>query len=198
MLSIKTLKRLSLESTAFELKAGQATVVTGRSGSGKSLLLRAIADLDPNDSSMDLNGKPRSSHSPIEWRQRVMYVAAESGWWDESVAPHFANPSAAAGLFGAVGLPCDSLDWKVRRLSSGEKQRLALIRALVLKPDVLLLDEPMSALDQLTAQKVEMVLHGFLSGGGSILIVTHSAEQAEQFGPGRLHIVDGRVQEDLS
>ena len=75
---------------------------------------------------------------------------------------------------------------------------MALIRALVLKPGVLLLDEPTSALDRLTTQKVEDVLHGFLSDGGCILIVTHSAEQAEQFGPGKLHIADGRVQEILS
>lgn len=194
MLTIKSLKRLSLESGPFEVKRGQATVVTGPSGSGKSLLLRAIADLDPNDSTILLHAKPRSNYSPMEWRKRVMYVAAESGWWDDSVAEHFTDPEAARGWLSTMGLAADALEWTVRRLSSGEKQRLALIRALVMEPDVLLLDEPTSALDQDTAHKVESALMRYLEDGGGILIVTHDPEQQRLFGPDRLHVKDARVE----
>lgn len=197
MLTIKSLKRLSLESCPFEVKRGQATVVTGASGSGKSLFLRAIADLDPNDANILLHTMPRSRFTPMEWRTRVMYVASESGWWDDLVVKHFADPEAARGWLSAMGLADDALEWTVRRLSSGEKQRLALIRALVMKPDVLLLDEPTSALDQDTTHKVEAVLKRYLKDGGGILVVTHDPEQMRLFGPGRLHIKDARV-EDLS
>lgn len=169
--------------------------ITGASGSGKSLLLRAIADLDPNEASIGLHAKPRSDYSPMEWRKRVVYVAAESGWWDESVAVHFPHLEQAKQWLSPMGLSDNALDWGVRRLSSGEKQRLALIRALAIEPDVLLLDEPTSALDQESARKVENVLKDFLAAGGGILIVTHDIGQADLFGQQRLHIEADRVQD---
>lgn len=167
--------------------------ITGPSGSGKSLLLRAIADLDPNEANITLHAKPRSDYSPMEWRRRVVYVAAESGWWDESVAAHFPRPRLATKWLSALGLSKDTLGWDVRRLSSGEKQRLALIRALAIEPDVLLLDEPTSALDQQSAQKVESVLKGFLADGGGLLIVTHDSKQADLFAQQRLQVKADRV-----
>ncbi len=195
MLIIHSLKRLALESCAFTLQRGEAIAVTGASGSGKSQLLRAIADLDPNEANMELDKVARQDLTPMQWRKRVMYVAAESGWWGDLVAEHFADTTAAKLRLAKLGLSEDALDWPVRRLSSGEKQRLSLIRALALNPDVLLLDEPTSALDQDTTQKVEDILLGFLKEGGSILIVTHKKEQVKLFGPGRLHVAAGRVQE---
>src|ERR1700755_927208 len=68
---------------------GGASVITGRSGSGKSLCLRMIADLDPHTGDARLNGVSRASLPAFEWRQRVSYVAADAGWWADIVSDHF-------------------------------------------------------------------------------------------------------------
>lgn len=199
MLHIKSLHRPNLQCGAFTLGAAESKTVTGASGSGKSQLLRAIADLDPNFGEVFLGDKERASFQANEWRMQVQYVAAESGWWDEAVAAHFDDLNAASQLLPKVRLPEDCLSWMVRRLSSGEKQRLALVRALILKPRVLLLDEPTSALDEFTSEAVENLLLDYCSQGASLLIVSHDAEQAAKFSnSGRLHVVDGIVTEVIT
>ncbi len=162
----------------FSVGPGAALAITGPSGSGKTLLLRALADLDPSDGDVTLNGTPRGRVSAPHWRRRVVYVAPQSGWWSERVGEHFADARAAAPILAALLLPEGALDWPVARLSTGERQRLALARALVLKPDVLLLDEPTSGLDGVAAAAVETLLQGELARGGAIVLVTHDLAQA--------------------
>jgi ABC-type phosphate transport system ATPase subunit len=79
-----------------------------------------------------------------------------------------------------LGLDAECLQWPVSRLSTGEKQRLALIRALVLEPAVLLLDEPTSALDADATAAVERAMMQRLDAGTTLIIVTHDAEQARR------------------
>ena len=89
-----------------ELMPGSCAAITGPSGSGKSLFLRMIADLDPNEGQVRLDGNDRSELPAIAWRRRVAYVAAESGWWAEDVRPHFpkADRSAIDLLADRLGL----------------------------------------------------------------------------------------------
>lgn len=195
MLQVKSLHRPGLDSCAFTIEHGESVFVRGPSGSGKSLLLRAIADLDPNNATITLNGTERSEFLSPQWRRRVMYFAAESGWWADEVYTHFADTKAALDRLHEIGMPEDSLKWKIRRLSSGEKQRLALLRGILQKPDVLLLDEPTSALDPESVDCVEQMLEQYKAQGGAMMMITHSPEQALKFGPRGLLVRDGKVRE---
>jgi ABC-type iron transport system FetAB ATPase subunit len=178
------------------LGAGACATITGPSGSGKSLFLRMIADLDPNEGKVWLNGTERASIIAPEWRRKVTYVSAESGWWADTVIEHFARNkrSEVAGLAARLGLYADLLDASIARLSTGEKQRLALVRALLLCPPVLLLDEPTGPLDEESVTKVEALLRDRMSTGISILLVTHDANQAERLGDQRYRIAAGRLE----
>ncbi len=176
--------------------AGQCIAVAGPSGSGKSLLLRMIADLDPNDGAVALDGRDRATFSAPAWRHRVIYCAAEPGWWHDTVAPHFSpGPirDLAQALMPRLGLPAALFDSLVVRLSTGERQRLALIRALVLDPPVLLLDEPTGALDQDSTAQVETLLRERLEAGTAILLVTHSPEQAGRLGHQQFRMQERRL-----
>src|SRR5215467_12741386 len=88
VLTVEWLCRLHV-SASFELHAGECVALQGASGVGKSLLLRAIADLDPNEGFVELHGMPRETTPAPVWRKHVTYVAAESGWWADTVQEHF-------------------------------------------------------------------------------------------------------------
>ena len=180
----------------FAVAAGECIAVAGPSGSGKSLLLRMIADLDPNDGTVALDGRDRGTFNAPAWRHRVLYCAAEPGWWHDTVAPHFApgpNRDLARALMPRLGLQAALFDSLVVRLSTGERQRLALIRALVLDPPVLLLDEPTGALDQDSTAQVETLLRERLEAGTAILLVTHSPEQAGRLGHQQFRMHERRL-----
>ena len=94
----------------------------------------------------------------------------------------------ARAMAPRLGLASGLLDGPVLRLSTGERQRLALIRALALDSPVLLLDEPTGALDQETTQLVEQVLRERLAAGVAIAMVTHTPEQAVRLGQRHLRM----------
>ncbi|WP_066741516.1 ATP-binding cassette domain-containing protein [Cupriavidus sp. D384] len=172
----------------FDVTGGKCTVLSGSSGSGKSLLLRMIADLDPSDGTVRIGSTPREALSGPAWRREVTYVAAESGWWADDVLSHFDEPGLAgtpdhpdtrlARLARQVGLRDDILAARVSHLSTGERQRLALLRAIVRRPRFLLLDEPTSALDHDTTLAVEAVLREVMAEGVGLLVVSHNTGQA--------------------
>ncbi len=195
-LAVSDLHVLNLKPVSLGLGAGECVVLEGPSGSGKSLLLRAIADLDLALGRVRLDGEDRGEMSAPEWRRRVRYFAAEPGWWRERVGDHFTLTKDVESLLEAFGLPIDAMDWTVERASTGEKQRLALVRGLADRPRVLLLDEPTSALDDKTAQAVEQqLLARVREDGAAAIIVTHDEAQARRLARRRLEIRDGAVTE---
>ena len=176
--------------------AGQCIAVAGPSGSGKSLLLRMIADLDPNDGAVALDGRDRAHvrcpglAPPRHLLRRGAGLVARY-----RRAAFFPGPirDLAQALMPRLGLPAALFDSLVVRLSTGERQRLALIRALVLDPPVLLLDEPTGALDQDSTAQVETLLRERLEAGTAILLVTHSPEQAGRLGHQQFRMQERRL-----
>ncbi len=108
----------------------------------------------------------------------------------------FANAQSDPSVLSDFGLDPACLDWTVARLSTGEKQRLALVRALLAEPDVLLLDEPTSALDGEATAAVETVLKNKLAARATVVIVTHDGDQAMRLGARVAHVQDGCVSLD--
>ncbi len=177
----------------FEAAKGACIAITGASGSGKSLLLRQIADLDAGEGEVFLDGVARSATPAPAWRRQVAYVAAESGWWEDKVGAHFPDLPAARAMAPAMGLKPELFDGHVLRLSTGERQRLALLRTLLPNPPVLLLDEPTGALDEASQAMVETLLAARLATGCTILLVTHDPAQAARLAQRRFVMRAGKL-----
>lgn len=192
--------RLELESFGFclltdidlTLHQGECLGLMGPSGSGKSRLLRAIADLDPNEGGVWLDGRARAEFAPSDWRRQVALLPSESHWWAERVGEHFA---ASSQDLQALDLPLDALDFAVSRLSSGERQRLAILRAFAVEPSVVLLDEATANLDDANTRRVEQwVARQRRDRGVSMLWVSHDEAQLERVARRALLIHDGAVE----
>ena len=177
------------------LGVGECVCVVGRSGAGKSVFLRLLADLDPAEGVVRLAGRDRSEFSGPQWRTRVVYQAAEPAWWMPLVREHFA-PSladAAVALMARLDLAAELFDRPVAQLSTGQRQRLALVRSAAGKPDVLLLDEPTASLDDESTARVEALARDLLRQGAAIVWVTHSREQAGRIGHRVLTLDAGKL-----
>ena len=176
--------------------AGTCAAISGPSGAGKSLLLRAIADLDPNSGEVRLGAIRRDLLPGPEWRRRVMYLAAEAGWWADTAGAHFPPQTLVEARLRAdrLGLAPDVFERPVRVLSTGERQRLALLRALARRPGALLLDEPTSALDTTATAGVEDLLHAALADTRlTVVLVTHDLTQARRVGARRYTMTAGQL-----
>jgi UDP-glucose/iron transport system ATP-binding protein len=179
---------------SFGLEAKELVCLSGPSGSGKTLLLRALVDLDINQGSVTLRGEARESLTPAQWRRRVGFLPAESRWWASTVAEHFSVLDEQQ--FGQLGLARETGGWRIERLSSGEKQRLALLRLLANRPEVLLLDEPTANLDAANSRRVETLVRDYLkANGASCLWVSHAQQQLEQLCDRRMSMTaEGRLE----
>lgn len=164
-----------LPPVSLSLDPGECLSVSGPSGAGKSLLLRAIADLDPSEGEVWLDDSERSTLAPADWRRRVALLPAEPAWWADRVGEHFDEPSP---LLERLGFPPAVMEWSVTRLSSGERQRLGLLRLLARAPQVLLLDEPTANLDPENTRQVEAVVREYLEAHSACALwVSHDAAQ---------------------
>ena len=152
-----------------------------------------IADLDDNTGTILLNGAARDTMPAPHWRRQVMYVAAESGWWADKVREHMQPAAEASALAPRLGLREELLDAPVAQLSTGERQRMALLRAIIRKPAVLLLDEPTSALDQASTLAVETLLTELAAAGTGLVVVSHNEQQAERIATRRVQMTHGTL-----
>lgn len=196
-LRLEALSTALLQSIDLSVDAGELVFLSGPSGAGKSLLLRAVADLDPSTGEVWCGEAARSALPAPVWRRHVGLLPAESGWWAERVGDHLpapANDAAPEALLARVGFDADVLDWEVRRLSTGERQRLALVRLLLNRPEVLLLDEATANLDPDNRARVEAVIADYrVEQAAAVLWVSHDAAQRERMNGRRLVIQDGRI-----
>lgn len=178
-LSVRQLQYLHCGPIELQIDAGEIIGLYGASGSGKSRLLRALADLDEHQGEVLLNGVAQQSMSAPQWRRRVGLLSAETFWWLDEVAVHFQqfDQQQAAQL----GLPDDIGDWPVSRLSSGENQRLGLMRLLENRPEVLLLDEPTANLDPQSTTAFETFVLDYVQQQMACAIwVSHDPQQLKR------------------
>jgi osmoprotectant transport system ATP-binding protein len=184
----------ALAPTTLKIAAGETLVLLGPSGSGKSTLLRTLAGLTRFAGTLRFEGA-----SVTDWRSvrhRLGYViqdgglfphltargnvrlmARELGWDTARIAARIDE------LAALVALDAAQLDRFPRELSGGQRQRVAMMRALMLDPTVLLLDEPLSALDPITRVRLAGELRDiFARLGKTVVIVTHSLGEARFFG----------------
>jgi putative ABC transport system ATP-binding protein len=194
LLSVRDLRTNLLKPASFSLSAGECIAIRGPSGGGKTLLLRAIADLDHNEGLVCLDGCDRRRMSGPEWRRLVGYLPAEPGWWADTVGEHFPDWTAALPVCRELAFPDNAKGWPIARLSTGERLRLALVRALMVGPKVLLLDEPTAALDPASVTAVESLIGARLTAGLAVLWVTHDMEQARRIAVRRLVVSGGQMQ----
>ncbi len=182
LFEVKDLRGPNVPPVSFALAGGEVLPVRGESGIGKSQMLRALADLSPHEGAVHLDGDEQQAVLATDWRRQVVLVPAESGWWAETVAEHFpARPPE--GWWSRLNLRDALWDSPVERLSSGERQRLAMLRALALEPRVLLLDEPTANLDRANAEAMAGLLLDYLREHQAAAVwVSHDPHEVESHG----------------
>jgi len=182
LLKIENLKAKGMQNPiSWQLKAGELWLLYGPSGTGKSQLLKALADLIDSEGEITLLDRPVESMPAPVWRRKVMYFSAETAWWLETVAEHFVRVPTTDQL-SKIGLKTMILEQHPDQLSSGEKQRLALLRGLAFNPSVLLLDETSANLDPESTLLVEKLLQEYLQAeeNRAAIWISHDAQQRER------------------
>lgn len=193
MLRVERLQVTGLPPLSFEVPDGECLAIEGASGAGKTLLLRAIADLDVSGGDVSVDGEARGEMPAHIWRRRVRYCAAEPGWWADTPRACLPAPPAPRldRLMQALDLDPALLDRAIPTLSTGERQRLALVRALLDDPKVLLLDEPTGALDPQASALVEELIRFQMLSGHCVVLVSHDRAQVERLAQARLVLSKG-------
>lgn len=183
----------ALSGISLKILAGRVLALSGPSGSGKSRLLRALADLDPHEGTVALGDMRQDAVPGHRWRQAVMMVPADSQWWADTVGEHF--PDGVPEGLDTLGFDAAAMEWPVSRLSSGERQRLALLRTVAGQPRALLLDEPTANLDPDATARVEAWLTDLIARNGwPVVWVAHDPAQINRVADAHLRIVGGHLE----
>lgn len=193
-----------LKDITISINSGDYISVVGPSGSGKSTLLKLCCHLiSPTEGAIIYKNKSIMEHNPMELRKNVAYCFQTPYIFGETVMDNISFPFSIRGikvdlkraeeLFLLFNLDKEYLKKDVKNLSGGEKQRIAIIRTLLLKPEMLLLDEVTSALDFDNALIVENVMKSLNQNGTTILWVTHNPEQSRKNANKILTIESGKI-----
>ena len=182
------------------IPTGATTVLVGPSGAGKSTLLRLCNRLEvPTSGTVRFHGTSLDEVEPRAHRRRVGMVFQQPTTFPGSVGDNLrvadpdADHTALHDVLAAVGLDGDLHDREADTLSGGEAQRLCIARALLTDPEVLLLDEPTSSLDEEARDEVEAMASRLRGRGVTLVWVTHDKAQAARRGDHVVAMDDGRV-----
>jgi len=199
---------VALAPTDLQVSTGETTVLIGPSGCGKSTLLRLIVGLSqPNSGTITLEGTALSSANLLQMRQRIGYVIQEGGLFPHLtvhdnvivMARHLRRDAdwiahRLAELAQLVRLPLNLMCRFPAELSGGQRQRVSLMRALMLDPELLLLDEPLGALDPMIRYELQRELKSiFAQLGKTVIMVTHDIAEAAFFGRTLVLMRDGHI-----
>jgi len=199
---------IALHATNLSIERGKTTVLIGPSGCGKSTLLRLIVRLiEPDSGLIEFNGEPITSDTIGALRRRIGYVIQEGGLFPHLtarsnvllMARHIGKSedetqSRLVELCELTRFPGNLLSRYPLELSGGQRQRVGLMRALMLLPELLLLDEPLGALDPLVRASLQTDLKEiFARLQQTVLFVTHDLAEAAYFGDEIVLMNDGRI-----
>ncbi|KAF1719585.1 ATP-binding cassette domain-containing protein [Pseudoxanthomonas wuyuanensis] len=199
---------IALDAIDLSIEAGRTTALIGPSGAGKSSVLRMLIGLEwPDSGEVRFDGAPLRRQDLLEQRRRIGYVIQEGGLF-----PHLTGAGNAALLARTLGwedaridarlrelaglcqLPFEALARFPAELSGGQRQRVGLIRALMLDPPVLLLDEPLGALDPIVRHDLQDQLRElFALLKKTVVLVTHDVAEAAWLGDTLVLLRAGRV-----
>src|SRR5438046_5961894 len=199
---------IALYPTNLSIESGKSTVLIGPTGCGKSTLLRLIIRLiEPDSGSIEFDGKPVTPDNINALRRRIGYVIQEGGLF-----PHLTARSNVLLMARHIGESKEETHNRLRELSEltrfsenllprypvelsgGQRQRVSLMRALMLSPELLLLDEPIGALDPLVRAALQRDLKEiFQRLGQTALFVTHDLAEAIYFGGWLVLMNEGRI-----
>ena len=199
-----------LDAISFAAPPVKVTAIVGPSGSGKSSLIRLLNRMEePSSGAIFLKDTPITAIDPLELRRRVAMVLQKPFMFEGTVLENLQRPfayrrepppaatdAALLELLELVRLPCDLLQRDARTLSIGEQQRVNLARALITRPEVLLLDEPTSALDRPTADRLGTTLHDISRTQQlTLIMVTHDLRLAERSADHLIYLEKGCILE---
>ena len=199
----------ALKEVSFEIAAGEMVFITGHSGAGKSTLFRLLAAIErPTSGSIVVNGQNlaalRKSAIPYLRRNVGLIFQDQKLLFDRSVLDNVLLPLAIVGLpardadrrahaaLDKVGLQGRERAFPIA-LSGGEQQRLAIARAVVNRPAILLADEPTTNLDNESAADILEIFHAFHQVGVTVVIATHDEQSLARFSPRVLQLEHGRL-----
>lgn len=185
-------------SASFQRHAVSAIV--GPSGAGKTSLLRCLNRLEePTNGSVLLDSSDITEIDPIQLRKRVGMIFQTPALFEGGVRGNLAygltdvpDDELRSALVSA-GLDDEFVERDSSALSVGQAQRVCIARALVRKPEILLMDEPSSALDRDAAARIEQLVTSLNEGGLTVVLVTHNLDQALRLAHHAILVVDGRV-----
>lgn len=193
-----------LENISVGIEVGDYFSIVGPSGSGKSTFLKLCCHLiSPAEGKILLNGTDMMLQDPVELRRKISYCFQTPVLFGDTVKENLNYPYSirnqsldlerVKALFHTFNLSMDFLKHEVKNLSGGEKQRIALIRTLLFKPEVLLLDEVTSALDTDNTLIVEKGIEVLNQQGITVLWVTHNPAQSRKYAKKLLTIESGMI-----
>lgn len=193
-----------LENISFNMEKGDFMSIIGLSGSGKSTLLKLISHLiSPTDGDIRINGKDIYEYDPIELRKNISYCFQIPYLFGDKVRENIEFPyyirnlkldnKRVGELFSMFHMDMDILNQDIKSISGGERQRIALIRNLLFQPEILLLDEVTSALDEKNTGIVEEIIDSLNEEGTTILWVTHNLEQSRRYANKLLTLELGKI-----
>jgi putative ABC transport system ATP-binding protein len=193
---------------SFSLSEGECLVITGPSGSGKSTLLRCLNRLImPDEGTVYFRGMDICRSEATFVRRNIVLVGQTPSVFPGTVLDNLELPFSFAAnrdlvvpdlkfLAENCGLKREILDRDAAKISGGEKQRVAVARALALRPSVLLLDEPTASLDGRSKLLMEDLISDLNRDKKvGFIIVTHDADQAERLGDRHMHLENGILEE---
>ena len=199
---------VALRPADLKIPPNKTTVLIGLSGSGKSTMLRLISGLiEPTTGWIEINGKKLSRDTCLELRRRMGYVIQSGDLFPHLTARQnilLVAQELKLGIHEITArveelclmtrFPGDLLDRYPVELSGGEQRRVSLMRALMLKPDVLLLDEPLGALDPIVRAGLLMDLKAlFERTNATVILVTHDLVEAARLGDWIVLLQAGRI-----